>query len=259
MINLEQVLAAYPEYLRANQRAILREYLQCKILQYIGMSPIASKLAFIGGTSIRILYGSQRFSEDLDFDNFGLEEGEFALAADYIAMNLEREGLDVEITSNRNKTVFHYRVKFPGIFYKYGLSGHANEKLYIKVDSEAQGIDYQPELKLVQRLDVQTNVRCSPLPTLLSQKLNAYFDRVQGRDLYDIAFLFGLTKPDYSYLSQKLNIDNANQLRVAMLVRLQEMDTEILFRDIERFLFFPERDLAYIQNFERFITETCVN
>jgi predicted nucleotidyltransferase component of viral defense system len=37
----------------------------------------SENLSFIGGTAIRIVYGSQRFSEDLDFDNFGLTFEQF--------------------------------------------------------------------------------------------------------------------------------------------------------------------------------------
>lgn len=255
MINLEQILNSYPEFLQVNPRAILREYLQCKILQYLMISPIAHKLVFIGGTSIRILHGSQRFSEDLDFDNFGLQEAEFLDASHSIKKSLEREGLEVELVSSINKKVFHYKIKFPTLFYKYGLSGHQNEKLFIKVDSEAQGIDYKVETRLLQSLDVQTQVRCPSLGTLLAQKLVAYFDRVQGRDLYDICFLRGLAEPNYDYLKAKIALSSRMELKDRILARLTEMDSTVLLRDIGRFLFFPERDLAYVNNFQQFVQE----
>src|SRR3989344_9254684 len=50
------------------KRAILREYLQSKILSIIYQDRISVNLYFAGGTSLRLLRGMDRFSEDLDFD-----------------------------------------------------------------------------------------------------------------------------------------------------------------------------------------------
>ena len=72
MLDLQQIKKEYPEPLQGYERAIVREYLQCKILQAIFESNHASKLSFLGGTALRIVHGNNRFSEDIDLDNFGL-------------------------------------------------------------------------------------------------------------------------------------------------------------------------------------------
>ena len=74
MLLIDEIEKAYPEKLRPFKRFILREYLQYKILSYIYASQYGAKLSFIGGTALRILYDNQRFSEDLDFDNLGLDK-----------------------------------------------------------------------------------------------------------------------------------------------------------------------------------------
>ena len=51
---------------------MLVEYLQYELLDSLFKNKAVAALSFIGGTSIRILHDSPRFSEDLDFDNFGL-------------------------------------------------------------------------------------------------------------------------------------------------------------------------------------------
>lgn len=72
MLNLEEILQAYPESLRTFKRFLLREYLQYKILEIVfGASKYANQLCFLGGTCLRIVHNTSRFSEDLDFDNFG--------------------------------------------------------------------------------------------------------------------------------------------------------------------------------------------
>jgi predicted nucleotidyltransferase component of viral defense system len=72
MLDLQQIKQEYPEPLQVYKKAIVREYLQVKILQAIFESAQASKLSFLGGTALRIGHGNSRFSEDIDLDNFGL-------------------------------------------------------------------------------------------------------------------------------------------------------------------------------------------
>lgn len=99
MIALNQILNSYPAHLRPFQESVLKEYLQYKILQIIFNSEYANKLAFLGGTALRIVYNNSRFSEDLDFDNFNLGEEEFANLSKIIQKNLELEGLEVETST----------------------------------------------------------------------------------------------------------------------------------------------------------------
>jgi predicted nucleotidyltransferase component of viral defense system len=67
MLELGQIESFYPESYRAFKKNILREYLQYKILEILFDSKYANNLVFMGGTSIRIICGSNRFSEYLDF------------------------------------------------------------------------------------------------------------------------------------------------------------------------------------------------
>ena len=72
MLDFEQIKKQYSPQLQGFQRAILREYLQYKILQAVFESKQASRLSFLGGTALRIIHRNTRFSEDNGLDNFGL-------------------------------------------------------------------------------------------------------------------------------------------------------------------------------------------
>ena len=61
---------------------MLVEYLQYELLDSLFKDAAAAELSFIGGTAIRILHDSPRFSEDLDFDNFGLSFARVRVAAE---------------------------------------------------------------------------------------------------------------------------------------------------------------------------------
>src|SRR3989344_9051219 len=97
MLTLSQITEQFPEGLRPFKRNILREYLQYKILEIMFASEYAAKLSFLGGTALRIVYGNSRFSEDLDFDNFGLNKDDFDDLAQNVRLGLDALGLKTEI------------------------------------------------------------------------------------------------------------------------------------------------------------------
>ena len=102
MLNFEDVLNAYPERLRGFKENILKEYLQYRILDIIYGSPYADKLVFMGGTAIRIVHQGVRFSEDIDFDNRGLDEKKFNDLARLIKRELSLDGYSVAVKNVKN-------------------------------------------------------------------------------------------------------------------------------------------------------------
>jgi predicted nucleotidyltransferase component of viral defense system len=77
MLSFAQIQQFYPQQLHSFGPFLLREYLQYKILALIFSSDFATKFAFLGGTCLRIVHQTNRFSEDLDFDNFDLSPNDF--------------------------------------------------------------------------------------------------------------------------------------------------------------------------------------
>lgn len=120
MISFEEIKNHYPEKETRFPQSILKEYLQYKILDIIFSSPYGEKLVFMGGTAVRIVFGGDRFSEDLDLDNCGLSKKEFDELTDYIKKELERDGLRVEFR-NTFKDVYHCYLKFPKILFNNKL------------------------------------------------------------------------------------------------------------------------------------------
>lgn len=237
MLDLQQIKEQYPDQLQGYERAILREYLQVKILQAIFESKQASKLSFLGGTALRIVYGNSRFSEDIDLDNFGLSWQALGDMIQKVKRFLELEGFQVEI-SQVAREAFHCYLRFPELLYRQGLSPHHQGKILIQVDTVAQDYDYQPEVKILNKFDVFTEVRVTPLDLLLSQKIYTAVNRkrAKGRDFYDITFLFSRTKPDFGYINQKMGIDSPERLREELLERIEEYDFEALADDVAPFL-----------------------
>jgi predicted nucleotidyltransferase component of viral defense system len=237
MLELGQIESFYPESYRAFKKNILREYLQYKILEILFDSNYANKLAFMGGTSIRIICGSNRFSEDLDFDNFDLTQEEFKELSDIIQNRLTLEGHAVEIKTVF-KNAFHSRIAFLNILYENGISKHKDEKLMIRLDTEPQRNEYEPDKIIINKFDVFTRINVVPNDILLAQKLFAILNRkrAMGRDIYDAIFLFGRTRPNFAYLRSKADINHQADLKKRLLSRCKQLDFEQLSRDLKPFL-----------------------
>lgn len=255
MMELEQIASFYPEHAGFPKRFMLREYLQSKILEIIFSGKLGNQLVFIGGTCLRLLYGNQRFSEDIDLDHFGLDSSDF----DTLATSLEKElsllGYVVEMRQI-SKQAWHCYLKFPKLLYQTGLSGHKEEKILIQVDAEAQGYDFEPELKLFRAFDVFTQISVPPLSLLLSHKIAAILQRPRnkGRDFFDVTYLQPKTKPDYEFLKLKLDIPNSKTLRERLLDHCAKLDFKEMARDVEPFLF-QSRDVNRVLLFPELIEE----
>jgi predicted nucleotidyltransferase component of viral defense system len=252
MLDFQQIKGQYPKNLQRFERAILREYLQYKILQAVFDSKHASKLAFLGGTALRIVYGNNRFSEDIDLDNFGLSWTEFEAVIQKVKRFMELEGFEVEIR-NVAKDAYRCYLKFPTLLYEQGLSPFQEEKILIQLDTTAQGYPYEPETILLNKFDVFAEVRVTPLKILLSQKIYTAVNRKrpQGRDFYDITYLFSRTKPDMGFLKQKLGVDTAESLRKEISARLTDYDFKNISDDVSPFLV-NEADIKRVEKFREF-------
>lgn len=254
MLSLDQIKKYYPENLKGFERFMLREYLQYKILEVLFESQYANKFAFIGGTALRIVHDNTRFSEDLDFDNFNITDEIFSEVAETIKYGLQLEGYQVEIRSVAKKA-YHCYIRFPKLLYDNNLSGHAEEKIFIRLDTEAQLFDFQAENFLLNKFDVFTQIKVTPLDILLAQKFLTILERKQskGRDFYDVIFLLGRNiLPNYNFLSQKASIINGHQLKSAIIDRLKPFNMQELAEDVRPFLI-NMKDIKKIEMFKEYI------
>lgn len=256
MITLDQILQAYPENLRTFMESILKEYLQYKILNSIFNSKFANKLAFLGGTALRIVYGSTRFSEDLDFDNFAMTEKEFTALSEVIKRDLSLEGLEVEINTVTGNA-YRIKIRIPKLLFESGLSAMIEHKILIQVDTVPQNFEYVPEKPLLNKFDVFTQINVVPKDILLAQKIFALVNRkrLMGRDFFDIVFLQGIgAKPDFAYLKKNIDIDNGKDLKKYLMEKTALLNFEDLAKDVEPLLFDP-RDKKKVLLFREFMEQ----
>jgi len=242
MIDLSYINGFFPPQIAGNanfQKHILKEYVQLMVLDYLATSSYISKLAFIGGTNLRLIKGIDRFSEDLDFDCKDMTDVEFKEMTDGVVTFLQRSGINVEARDKTNLklTAFRRSIYFPQFLFELGLTGHRDERFLLKIEAQDQGVSYPIEMKHVQRCGFFFSLPAPPDSVLLSMKLSALLARAKGRDFYDTMFLMQQTKPSYDFLSTRVGISTAEELKKAIIAQLQSTDLSIKKRDFEHLLF----------------------
>jgi hypothetical protein len=209
----------------------------------------------MGGTAIRLCHDSRRFSEDLDFDNRGINKNDFKAIGEHAASLLNIEGYGAECDFSF-KGAFRCFIKFPGIFHKYGLSSHEGEKLLLQIDAEPQAVDYDIMTSVLNRSGVFARVTVPAPAVLLSMKISALLGRKRekGRDFYDVTFLSGITAPDYGYLSTKTGIKDKQGLKESIIKKISHLNMKALAADVSPFLF-SRSDEQRVVHFVEFVRQ----
>lgn len=200
---LEMISAYQPETIDEKKSAV-KEVLQELILYALSEAGFFEKAAFYGGTALRIFYGLDRYSEDLDFSLIAPDQ-DFDLNAYIPALQkaMDNLGLKVEIQKKEKTADSPIQSAF--------LKGNTIEQFLLFYSQRPMsGINPDEKIKIKFELDIlppdlanfETRYRLSPLPhkillydqsSLFSGKIHAILcrgwkNRVKGRDLYDYVF-----------------------------------------------------------------------
>ncbi len=240
----------------------LREIIQEIALLGLWRSKFFEHAAFYGGTALRILYGLNRFSEDLDFTLTKSDET-FDVAAYTKAVQTELAAFGFDTTVEKKTKSKSSKV----------------ESAFIKADTQVHLLRVGSKNKVAKgellqvRFEIDTDpalgfrttaepffwpqvfsVATCDLPSLLAGKLHATFcrDRVQnvkGRDWFDLLWYVARgTTPNFEYLEKKLRQSDhwpadkpfSPPSFVAWAIeRAKSVDIEAAKRDVVRFLADP--------------------
>jgi predicted nucleotidyltransferase component of viral defense system len=235
---------------------IVKEYFQYKLLDHIYSSKFGEKLSFMGGTCIRIIYGSDRFSEDLDFDNFGMSFDEFVQMTAMLKSKFEQEGIIVESRAI-SSGAFRCYYKIPEVLKSLELSGFEEQKLLIKIDTAYQKYQFRPDVKIINKFGIFQEIIVNPAKIILSQKICALLlrPRLIVRDIYDIVTLYGFTKPDYEYLEKVLKIKTISGLKSRIIKRLEGANLDKLSDELKNFVT-SESKLLKVKKFRSWLLNT---
>lgn len=242
MIDLNYISTFFPSQFRDQSKYgkhLLKEYMELMVLDYLSSTKYIKKMAFIGGTNLRLVKGLDRFSEDLDFDLRDMTEEEFSDMTRDVVRFLHLNGLNAELKENKSPhlTAFRCNIYFPQLLFDMNLSGHRDERFLLKIEAQDQRVEYDPVTVQVRGCGFFFTLPVPPDSVLLAMKLSALLARGKGRDFYDVMFLFSLTEPDYSFLEKRVDIKNKEELKKALKEMLRKTDLNVKKRDFEHLLF----------------------
>ena len=242
------------------QEQALKEMLQELTLYALWREGFFKIAAFQGGTSLRILYGLPRFSEDLDFILQSPDPSfSWARVLEGVGAILAEFGIAAELVDRTRAD----RAVRQAMLKDDSLGGQLNLKF----------TDLPPGRKLRIKLEIDTNppagsawdqrfhdfptdfaVLVQDLPSNFALKLHALLCRpyIKGRDWYDLLwYVRNGTLPNLALLQNALqqagpfadgDVEvNAEWLRQALLEKIQSLDWEEAIRDVEPFLNAMER------------------
>lgn len=202
---IAQMLKGYNVKNMYDQKNAMKEIMQEIVLCGLSRAGFFKKAAFYGGTALRIFYGLDRFSEDLDF-SLEVPATDFDLASYFPVLEKEVRsfGLNVTIMEKEKTKESNIRSAFLKgntkehllLFYAGQSAAEAvakGETVKIKFEVDVNPPDYASFEHKYRLLPVPYEVNLYDLPSLFAGKIHAVLcrgwkNRVKGRDLYDYVF-----------------------------------------------------------------------
>jgi predicted nucleotidyltransferase component of viral defense system len=195
-----------------------RDYLQHLLLSLLYARSQA--LTFKGGTALRLVYQSNRYTEDLDFN--GPEDADSLrhLWRDIVA-DLKDFGIQAEVRNEWESGVgYSFDVSYQGPL--YDGRDRSNGKVRVNVNRRPEPVETRRELVTSEYDDVRPFVvTVLTLEHLMAEKVRALLVRGKPRDLYDVWLLLSQgVSPDEALIERKLALYemtfNADMLEEAL-------------------------------------------
>ena len=222
-------------------RGIIREYLQVLMLKYLYRSRWQDKFFFLGGTSLRLLYNSRRFSEDIDFNVRGIKKREFEDAVRFIARELKREGLKCDIQFSHTHPLLISEFIFVDIQDLYGMVDKRGE-IVIKFEANKPQYELETEAGVINNFGELFLINAVSKGSLFADKIDTLRNKKRGRHVYDIIFMLSKRFPVNRTLLRINGIEEEPGAAILRIIndipnsQLEEMADEIapfLFDDAE--------------------------
>lgn len=235
----------------------LREILQEIALVGLWRGKFFEHAAFYGGTALRIFYGLDRFSEDLDFTLLTSNpHWSWQPFGEAIKNELASFGFEVSFTEKEKKTQTAVKSAFLKTqtvqeLLKIGVHSdvlrgiHSDSTIRIKVEIDTDpNVDFAYEQKFLSQ-PVAISVRCVNEECLFAGKMHAalfraWKGRVKGRDWYDLVWFIRRKIPLnlalFSQLTEKKEVlDRAAFLKMAK-ERIEQLNVPSAVEDAIHFV-----------------------
>ncbi len=235
---------------KINNSVILREYLQLLALQKIYSFPGSDKVIFKGGTCLHLIYGTPRFSEDLDF-TVESSEKDFL---EFIKLPFK------ELENENNCSIKEKKTIAGKSFLLTAKSDLISGPVFIKFDFSFREKILDPQKKIIDTaypILFNGYINCLSPEEIVAEKIRAILRRDQGRDYYDLWFLLsrGIAIKD-NFVQKKLAYYDLKwpETKKELKEKITNFDIKDFVLDLRPFVPIGEREKladfgAYIKDF----------
>lgn len=220
------------KYYRIDEFSIRREYLQLIFLSHLYQHKKSGEMYFKGGTALRLLYQSSRFSEDLDFTSeYDKKTVEKIITDVEKSMQSELPELNISILYS-GKSGVRYRIKYKTPDFKFPFV----IRLDISAGKRFSPIETTPIISQFPIVNFPIVVHLSQ-KEIFAEKIRALLGRSKGRDLYDAWYLFekGVTF-DQKLIEEKLKEVGKVYNKEMLLKKIKNFSDKQISQDLAQFL-----------------------
>ena len=260
---LQKMIAKYPQRSMDESINALREILQELALLGLWRGKFFEQAAFYGGTALRILYGLDRFSEDMDFSLLK-RDGSFTLERylPYVEKELSSWGFSATVKAKKKtaesavesaflKANTREQLLVIKVEEEFAAGVHSGHILRVKIEVDT---DPPPDFSTQTRFCLQPipfSVLAYTLPSLFAGKMHALLcrgwgKRVKGRDWYDFVWYVGRgTELDLRHLEVRMrqsghyeSDEPLSEERFQQIIeeKISNLDVDKAKADVVRFL-----------------------
>lgn len=241
---INEMLKKYNTQTLYDKKNAIKEVMQEIVLCGLSRAGFFKKAAFYGGTALRIFYGLDRFSEDLDFSLIS-RDFDFSLADYFPVLQNEVRSLGLNVTISEKEKTFDSNIR--SAFLKGNTKEHIllfypqdnmntmiqeSEVIKIKFEVDVNPPDYATFEHKYRMLPIPYEVKLYDLSSLFAGKIHAVIcrswkKRIKGRDLYDYIF----------YLKHDAPV-NLKHLRERLIQsKFINKDTDCTLEDVKQMLY----------------------
>lgn len=217
---------------KIDQFTVFREYLQLIFLNYLYQEKEAEKIYFKGGTCLRLLYDSPRFSEDLDFST-ALSARTLKNLLDKLIKKIQKELPQANLSSVwPGENSLRYKISYLGKEFKYPLN--------IRLDFFSEKILLSPHVSSITSeipLNFSGLILGLKPEEILAEKIRAFLLRNKGRDVFDFWYLLQKgTLLNKKIINQKLKKVGLHFDQGKFLQKIKKYPDKKLELDVAKFL-----------------------
>ena len=271
---MKQWIAEYNPQNEEETLAAMREIMQEIALAALSRTDFFDKAAFYGGTALRIFYGLDRFSEDLDFSLLA-PNPDFSLTPYFskIVEEFQSLGMNVSIREKdkRIKTqlesaflkseTIRQELVLEDLVKQHGISSNKTIKIKIEID-RLPPLGFATEEKLLIR-PFSFYVNCFKMPNLFAGKLHALLfrkwkSRVKGRDWYDMEWYIrkGVSLNMHHFLQRAKETNdwmedqiNQEQILQLLITKIENVSFDSVKEDVVRFIANDQKLAIWSENY----------